>query len=105
MEPYFLGVDLGGTQMRMAAVTRRGTLASEVLSVRTGASFAPQDLQRELRRLADEVREGLNAPTLAGLGFGTAGVVTDGPLTQSPHLPRIEGTNVAELARAAVDIP
>ena len=37
----------------------------------------------------------MNGQALAGLGFGTAGVVTDGPLTQSPHLPRIEGTNVA----------
>ncbi len=105
MEPYFLGVDLGGTQMRMAAVTPQGTLASEILSVRTGAAFAPQDLQRELRRLAAEVGRKMNGQALAALGFGTAGVVTDGPLTQSPHLPRIEGTNVAELARAAVDIP
>jgi predicted NBD/HSP70 family sugar kinase len=104
-ESYFLGVDLGGTQMRMAAVTPRGTLASEVLAVRTGAAFAPDDLRREVRQLAEQVARRMNGQALAGLGFGTAGVVTDGPLTQSPHLPRIEGTNVAEIVSDAMGCP
>jgi glucokinase len=104
-EPYFLGVDLGGTQMRMAAVTPRGTLASGVLSVPTGAGFAPDDLKRSLRTLADRIGQRMNGQALAGLGFGTAGVVTGGPLTQSPHLPRIEGTNVAEIVGDAMGCP
>ena len=102
VESYFLGVDLGGTQMRMAAVTPRGTLAGDVLAVRTGAAFTPEDLRRELRQLAGQVAQRMNGQALAGLGFGTAGVVTDGPLTQSPHLPHIEGTNVAEIVRDAM---
>jgi glucokinase len=104
-EPYFLGVDLGGTQMRMAAVTPEGALASDVLAVRTGAAFTPEDLRRAVRQLASDVAQRMNGQALAGLGFGTAGVVTDGPLTQSPHLPRIEGTNVAEIVREAVGCP
>src|SRR5688500_5963891 len=104
-ETYFLGVDLGGTQMRMAAVTPEGSLTGDVLSVRTGPAFAPDDLRRELHALSDQVARRMNGARLAGLGFGTAGVVTEGPLTQSPHLPRIEGTNVAEIARGAVDCP
>ena len=100
MEPYFLGVDLGGTQMRMAAVTPRGGLASEVRAVRTGAGFSPADLQAELLRLSREVAREVGGQTLGGLGLGVAGVVVDdGPLTQSPHLPRIEGTKVQALAR------
>src|SRR5687768_9632727 len=104
-ETYFLGVDLGGTQMRMAAVTPEGSLTGDVLSVRTGPAFAPDDLRRELRALSGQVARRMNGAGLAGLGFGTAGVVTDGPLTQSPHLPRIEGTDVADLARKAVECP
>jgi glucokinase len=104
-EPYFLGVDLGGTQMRLGAVTARGALAGDVLSVRTGAGFTPEDLRRELGRLAGQVALRMNGQSLGGLGFGVAGVVTDGPLTQSPHLPRIEGTNVAEIVREAVPCP
>jgi glucokinase len=104
-DPYFLGVDLGGTQMRMAAVTPRGALASDVLSVHTGAEFAPEDLRREVRQLADQVAQRMNGQGLAGIGFGTAGVVNGGPLTQSPNLPRIEGTDVAKVVRDAMGCP
>ena len=85
VESYFLGVDLGGTQMRMAAVTPRGALASDVLSVHTGAEFAPADLRREVRQLADQVAQRMNGQALAGLGF--------------------EGTNVAEIVRGAMGCP
>jgi glucokinase len=100
--PYFLGVDLGGTQMRMAAISRDGVLAGDVLAVPTGPAFAPDDLRRHTRELADRIARGMNGDTLAGLGVGAAGVVTDGPLTQAPHLPRIEGTNVAEIVADAM---
>ena len=102
---YFLGVDLGGTQMRMAAVTQGGTLASDIVSARTGAGFAPDDLRRALRDLAAQVVRRVNGGSVAALGFGTAGVVGAGPLTQSPHLPRIEGTDVAALVAEAMDCP
>src|SRR5687768_9610109 len=104
-EPYFLGADLGGSQMRMAAVTREGGLRGEMISVPTGAAFAPEDLRRELRALVSRVRQTLNGHTVAALGFGTAGVVTQGPLTQSPNLPRLEGTDVVELVREAAGCP
>jgi glucokinase len=104
-EPYFLGVDLGGSQMRMAAVTREGGLRGEMISVPTGAAFAPEDLRRELRALVSRVRQTLNGHSVAALGFGTAGVVTQGPLTQSPNLPRLEGTDVVELVREAAGCP
>ena len=102
---YFLGVDLGGTQMRMAAVTRGGTLASDILSARTGPGFGPDDLQRALRELAGEVQRRMEGGTASALGFGTAGVVGAGPLTQSPHLPRLEGTDVAALVADAMGCP
>lgn len=101
-EPYFLGVDLGGTQMRVAAVTAAGALAGEVLAVPTGAAFTPDDLGRQTRELADRIALTMNGQSLAGVGVGAAGVVTDGPLTQAPHLPRIEGTNVAEIVGGAM---
>src|SRR6186997_1244128 len=101
-DPYFLGVDLGGTQLRMGAITRDGVLSGEVLAVPTGPAFAPDDLRRQTRELASRIARGMNGHTLAGLGVGAAGVVTDGPLTQAPHLPRIEGTNVAEIVAAAM---
>ena len=103
--PYFLGVDLGGTQMRMAAVTPGGTLASAILSARTGPGFGPDDLRLALRELAGEVGRRMDGGAPAALGFGTAGVVGAGPLTQSPHLPRLEGTDVAALVADAMGCP
>ena len=103
--PYFLGVDLGGTQMRMAAVTRGGTLASDILSARTGPAFGPDHLRRALRDLAGEVRRRMNGGAAAALGFGTAGVVGAGPLTQSPHLPLLEGTDVRALVEDTMRCP
>jgi N-acetylglucosamine kinase-like BadF-type ATPase len=40
METYFLGVDLGGTQMRMAAVTPEGSLHGRAWAHRCAASLA-----------------------------------------------------------------
>lgn len=105
-DSYFLGLDLGGTQMRMAAITPAGVLAGDVLAVPTGPAFTPADLERHTRELAGRIARGMNGHAVAGLGVGAAGVVTGGPLTQAPHLPRIEGTNVAEImARAMPDCP
>ena len=103
--PYFLGVDLGGTQLRMAAVTPDGTLASDVLSARTGPGFGPDDLRLALRELAGEVGRRMDGGAPAALGFGTAGVVGAGPLTQSPHLPLLEGTDVRALVEDAMGGP
>src|SRR5687767_13551662 len=101
-DPYFLGVDLGGTQMRMAAVSRAGELASDVHAAPTGTGFSPDDLRRELRALGDRIAQGMDGHRLAALGFGTAGVVGDGPLTQSPNLPLIEGNDVSRLVAEAM---
>src|SRR5688572_31468838 len=102
-DSYFLGVDLGGTQMRMAAVSRAGELASEVHSAPTGTGFSPDDLRRELRALGHRIALGMDGHNLGALGFGTAGVVGAGPLTQSPNLPLIEGTHVARLVEDAME--
>ena len=74
-ERVFLGVDLGGTQMRMAAVTAGGHLATDVLVTTTGPTFGPSDLRRALADLGERLHEGLGGREVAALGFGTPGVV------------------------------
>ncbi len=104
-DSYLIGVDLGGTQMRMAAVTRAGCVASAMFSVPTGRGFGPEDLTRELRRLGDELRSSLNGHPVAALGFGTAGVVGAGPLSQSENLPLLNGVDIGVLVQEASDYP
>jgi glucokinase len=98
----FLGVDLGGTQMRMAAVAADGRLATEVRSAQTGRDFGPGDLRRQLRELATQVRGEMGDGTVAALGFGTAGVVGHGPLSQCDNLPLLNGVDVGALVESTM---
>jgi predicted NBD/HSP70 family sugar kinase len=104
--PCFLGVDLGGTQLRMAAVDAQGRLLTEVVSTPTGRGFGPEGLQDGLRELAARLLPTLDGREVAALGFGTAGVVGEGqPLTQSENLPLLNGVDVASLVRGTVPYP
>jgi glucokinase len=91
----YLGVDLGGTQLRMAAVTTDGRLASELLSVPTGRDFGPKDLEAHLADLASKVRSDV----------GSAGVIHPGPLTQSDNLPLLNGVDLEALVRRVSNCP
>jgi glucokinase len=102
---YFLGADLGGTQLRMAAVTDEGRLASELVSAPTGPAFGPLELRHALPELAGRVRASLPHASPRGLGFGTAGVVGEGPLSQCDNLPLLNGVELAGLVRDAVGYP
>ena len=101
---FYLGVDLGGTQLRMAAVTTDGRLTSDLLSVPTGREFGPTDLEGHLADLASKVRSHAGNGA-AALGFGTAGVIHPGPLTQSDNLPRLNGVDLEALVRRVSGCP
>jgi len=101
---FYLGVDLGGTQLRMAAVTADGQLASEMLSVPTGRDFGPKDLEGHLADLTSRVRSHAG-DGVAALGFGSAGVIHPGPLTQSDNLPRLNGVDLEVLVKRVTDCP
>jgi len=104
-DPCYLGVDLGGTQLRMAAVASDGRLASEMLAVSTGRGFGPEQLAEEVARLRDQLKITLEPRGVAGLGFGTAGVVRPGPLSQSSNLPRLNGHDLRALVQSSSPFP
>jgi predicted NBD/HSP70 family sugar kinase len=101
----FLGVDLGGTQMRMAAVTAHGQLATDVLVTSTGPAFGPVELRRALRDLGRRLHERLGGREVAALGFGTPGVVGREALSQCDNLPLLNGSDLLELLRGAASCP
>ena len=104
-DPCFLGVDLGGTQMKMAAVTAAGRLATEVLMAPTGPTFGLADLQRELVELGQRLRAGLDGRPVMALGFGTPGVVGREVLSQCDNLPLLNGNDLALVIRGVADCP
>jgi glucokinase len=101
---FYVGVDLGGTQLRMAAVTSEGRLVSELLSVPTGIDFGPADLEGHLASLASRVGS-VVGDAVTALGFGTAGVIHPGPLTQSDNLPRLNGVDLDVLVKGVFRCP
>lgn len=96
-ERLFLGVDLGGTQLRMAAVGADGALASSMLSVPTGRSFTPQDLARKMADLIEQMRSLVEGAEIEALGLGTAGVILDHAITQADNLPLLNGCDLQAL--------
>lgn len=98
-----LGADLGGTQLRLAAV-HDGRLVSELLTLPTGPAFGPEDLVDGLRTLEERLHAGWSGQA-HGLGLGIAGIVRPGPLSQSDNLPRLVGVDIAALVGSATGQP
>ena len=104
-DPCYLGIDLGGTQLRMAAVATDGILLTEMFASPTGPEFGPGELRADVARLATAVKAQLGSRPLAGVGLGTAGVVRPGPLSQCSNLPRLNGLDIAEALRSSTALP
>ncbi|HEY6551857.1 MAG TPA: ROK family protein [Vicinamibacteria bacterium] len=100
-----LGIDLGGTQLRMAAVGGDGSLLTPMLATPTGRDFGPDDLRAGVAELLARVKMQLGSASLAGVGLGTTGVVRPGPLSQCSNLPRLNGLDLAERLRAWTALP
>jgi predicted NBD/HSP70 family sugar kinase len=104
-QALYLGVDLGGTQMRMAAVTNEGQLATPMYSVPTGKEFSGDDLRAQLQALHEEVRAVIGEQQVAAIGFGITGLVIDKTLTESDFLPRLNDINIVALAEETLGYP
>lgn len=103
-DAVFLGVDVGGTQLRMATVRRDGRLQGDVAALPTGRGFDADALRHGLRGLIDAAcRAAPSEP--AALGFGIAGVVGRGPLSQCVNLPLLNGVDVEALVREVAGMP
>jgi glucokinase len=106
MEPaLYLGVDLGGTQMRMAAVTADGQLATPMFSVLTGKEFSRADLRTQLQALHAQVSTLIDAQRIVAIGFGITGLVRENTLSESDFLPRLNDINIVALAAETLGYP
>ena len=104
-ESYYLGIDLGGTQMRMAAVTREGQLVTPMFAVPTGKQFSPEDLRAQLQALHTQVQAVIAGASVVVMGIGIAGVVGETAISQADFLPCLNGVNLIELVRDTLGYP
>ena len=92
MNDVVLAVDLGGTNIRMAAVKSDGTILHHAKHP-TPPNLSPERLLDLTAELADECRTGLAADsTVVGIAFAPpANVTADGVLHNLPNIPGLDG--------------
>src|SRR5271165_2881197 len=89
MNKFSIGVDLGGTNLRIAAVDEQGALIEKV-TVGTRISLGPDrvigDMCDAIERMSKKYRD--SAPLL-GIGIGVPGIIDaqTGLVRESPNLP------------------
>ncbi len=101
----YLGVDLGGTQMRMAAVTGDGQLATPMFAVPTGKQFSPTDLRAQLQALHAQIHTVSGTSAITAIGFGITGLVLETKLSASDFLPRLNEVDIVALAQETLGYP
>lgn len=89
MKNFAIGVDLGGTNLRIAAVDDQGTLVEKVTlgtKVSLGRDHVIDDMCGAIEHMLEKYR---NSATLLGIGIGVPGIIDmqSGLLRESPNLP------------------
>lgn len=106
MNEFSIGVDLGGTNLRAAAVTRSG----EVLEKIAGASKFTEGRAAVLADMADSIcrlRDRYGANRLTGVGIGVPGfiVLETGTVIGSNNLSVFDGTPIRDEIEELVETP
>ena len=89
MPAYSIGVDLGGTNLRIAAVDEQGILLERVTldtKVTLGRDHVVNDMCKAIQALAAKLR---GAGSLLGIGIGVPGIIDmeTGMVRESPNCP------------------
>ena len=85
---YTIGVDLGGTNLRIAAVSPEGRFI-EKIALDTEVKEGRERVVTDLCDAIKELEHRLKGSKLAGIGIGVAGIINlaNGTVRQSPNLP------------------
>lgn len=85
---YTIGVDLGGTNLRVAAVSPAGEIL-ERIGLDTEVSEGRERVVADLCGAVEDIEQRLPGLRLAGIGIGVPGIINlaDGTVRQSPNLP------------------
>ena len=86
---YAIGVDLGGTNLRVGLVTPEGEVVKKIKESSAG------EIMANMKKAVDE----LISPEVMGIGIGVAGVVDREELKMitSPNIPQINGFSFSSL--------
>lgn len=91
MAEYSIGLDLGGTNLRAAAIDRSGKMLQKI-SGATDLSQGPEAVVADMVDAIADLRNRCGPEGLAGIGVGSPGfiIIEKGIITDSPNLPGFE---------------
>ena len=106
MSAYSIGVDLGGTNLRVAAIGSDGFLLERV-SAPAIYSDGPERVVREIVRIITKVRKALPTRELLGVGIGVPGFIDirTGVVLAAANLPGFTGCPVRDQIQNELGIP
>jgi len=116
VERYSIGVDLGGTNLRIAAYRENSSASNSIAGgaivesvglptrVADGPDAVAEDMSKAILQILGKFGSGEN---FAGLGVGTPGPLElpDGILRNPPNLPGFDGYNLREAVASRVGVP
>lgn len=87
-QPFTIGVDLGGTNLRIAAVSPEGRIL-EKISLDTEVTEGRERVVADMCAAVAEIERRLEQSRLVGIGIGVPGIINlaNGMIRQSPNLP------------------
>ena len=105
MKDIVLAIDLGGTNLRMAAVRADGHVFP-VKKTPTPKGSGPAGLLNALENLADQCRATLDGgERVVGFGAGIPANIVNGPVQGLPNYSEIEGMDLGAELRAKFGVP
>ncbi len=106
MSAYSIGVDLGGTNLRVAAIDQKGTI---VFRISEPAVFdtGPERVVGDICKVIKGIREQIGIDELRGVGIGVPGFIdmASGVVIGSANLPGFEGFPVRDQIQQNLGTP
>ncbi|MDZ7636684.1 MAG: ROK family protein [Bryobacterales bacterium] len=106
MKHYAIGVDLGGTNLRAAAVDVDGEIV-ELIDAPTEGHRGNEAVLEAIAQAINQLRDSHGRAGLLGIGVGVPGfiLIDEGIITDSPNLPSMRNYPMRDLLSEMVDAP
>jgi glucokinase len=103
-EKYAVGVDLGGTNIKIGIVTQKGKIIKKI-SLSSKAEGGPEKVIKQIKLGVKEILSG-NKNKIRGIGIGSPGVVSvkKGTVENPPNFPGWTKVNLGSIIRKELDI-
>jgi glucokinase len=106
MSEYSIGLDLGGTNLRAAAVDAQGKMLQKIWAS-TDLTRGPEAVMEDMAKAIDALRHSLGSQSLQGIGVAVPGFIRlkEGVIMGSNNLAVLEGFPMRDALQKRLDSP